>query len=101
MDKPDLTKIFNALPVSREVFACWFILQHCYAYRPFITKSIFTKEFEGDIHISLLEVEEEQQAKKLQEAIQQQAKEDAERRVKEEAVMKDIFMRTNIWDLKW
>lgn len=81
MDKPELTKIFNALPVSREVFACWFILQHCYAYRPFITKSIFTKEFEGDIHISLLEVEE-QQVKKLQEAIQQQAKEDAERRVK-------------------
>lgn len=63
MDKPDLTKIFNALPVSREFFACWFILQHCYAYRPFMTKSIFTKEFEGDIHISLLEVDEEQQAK--------------------------------------
>lgn len=81
MDKPDLTKIFNALPISREVFACWFILQHCYTYRPFITKSIFTKEFEGDIHISLLEVEE-QQVKKLQEAIQQQAKEDTERRVK-------------------
>lgn len=49
LDKPDLEKFFNIVPLIWEVFACWFLLQHCYAKRPFITKISFVKEFSGSI----------------------------------------------------
>ena len=91
LDKNDLEKIFNVLPVSWEVFACWFLLQHCYNYRPFITKAEFVKEFEGDVRISALDEKGKKEA----------AKEEEERSRKERVIVEEILNGRGLWDLKW
>lgn len=54
LDLPDLEKIFNIIPIlSWEIFASWFLLQHCYAYRPFLTKATFVEEYVGDVRESI------------------------------------------------
>ncbi len=50
LDYPDMEKMFNAFPSAKEVFICWFVLQHLRGYKPFITKITFTREFTGNIN---------------------------------------------------
>jgi hypothetical protein len=49
LDKPDMEKIHNLVPIANEIFICWFILQHLRGYKPFITKIQFERTFEGNI----------------------------------------------------
>lgn len=41
LDKPDLEKFYSL----GAGFRAWFILQHIYAYKPFLTKIVFEREF--------------------------------------------------------
>ena len=41
LDKPDLERFYS----YGAGFRAWFILQHRYGYRPFLTKIVFEKEF--------------------------------------------------------
>lgn len=87
LDLPDLEKAFNALPIASEIFASWFLLQHCYGYKPFVTKASFVKEFEGDIRTCKITEEE----------IQKALAKEAEIRRKEEEAMKAIISNINVW----
>jgi hypothetical protein len=49
LDKPDMEKIHNLVPIAAEAFICWFILQHLRGYKPFVTKITFERSFSGDI----------------------------------------------------
>ncbi|WBX77469.1 DUF3289 family protein [Tenacibaculum ovolyticum] len=46
LDKPDMTKFFS----YGAGFRAWFVLQHLYGYKPFVTKMAFNKEFKGTIN---------------------------------------------------
>ncbi len=45
LDKPDMQKFFY----YGAGFRAWFVLQHLYGYKPFVTKITFEKEFKGNI----------------------------------------------------
>ncbi|OEK08575.1 hypothetical protein A8C32_03750 [Flavivirga aquatica] len=45
LDKPDMQKFFY----HGAGFRAWFVLQHIYGYKPFVTKITFEKEFKGNI----------------------------------------------------
>jgi hypothetical protein len=49
LDKPDMEKIHNLVPIANETFICWFILQHLRGYKPFITRIQIKCNFEGNI----------------------------------------------------
>ncbi len=55
LDIPDMQKFFY----YGAGFRAWFVLQHLYGYKPFVTKMTFEKEFEGNIN----EGREERRAK--------------------------------------
>ena len=71
LDLPDLEKKFNIIPLAKETFICWFILQHLRGYKPFLTKIQFKKQFKGCLKIGgaerekIRKDEKEQKAKEL------------------------------------
>jgi hypothetical protein len=73
LDKPDMTHKFNTHFYVKEIFACWFALQHLRGYRPFITKITFDKEFSGNLNIGgrerkkQREIEEERKRRESEE----------------------------------
>ena len=49
LDLPDMEHGFNVIPSVGEAFVTWFILQHLRGYKPFITKVVIERTFEGTI----------------------------------------------------
>lgn len=58
LDLPDMEKLFNIVPGAKYIFMHWFILQHIYGYRPFITYATFEKSFEGNLQQTVQEIKQ-------------------------------------------
>ncbi|WBX78520.1 DUF3289 family protein [Tenacibaculum ovolyticum] len=61
LDKPDMQKFFS----YGAGFRAWFVLQHLYGYKPFVTKMAFNKEFKGTISEGREERRAEQKSKEI------------------------------------
>ena len=59
LDIPDMQKFFY----YGAGFRAWFVLQHLYGYKPFVTKMTFEKEFKGNINEGREERRAKQKAK--------------------------------------
>lgn len=64
LDIPDMQKFFY----YGAGFRAWFVLQHLYGYKPFVTKIRFEKEFKGNISEGREERLKKQQAEEAAEA---------------------------------
>ncbi|TWP22973.1 DUF3289 family protein [Apibacter muscae] len=78
LDLPDMEKLFNILPQASEIFAHWFILQHLYGYRPFVTQAVIEREFSGNIYYTRQENIKAQQA---EQAAKENEAQDAQQKV--------------------
>ncbi|MWB96620.1 DUF3289 family protein [Flavobacterium sp. GA093] len=68
LDLPDLQKIFNIIPLVKDVFVCWFILQHLRGFKPFLTKLKFEKKFSGNLQEGVAEREKMREGEREQKA---------------------------------
>lgn len=59
LDKPDLEKFYS----YGAGFRAWFVLQHLWGYKPFLTKITFEKEFSGNLNKGMFELIKENEEK--------------------------------------
>ena len=73
LNSPDMEKFYS----YGAGFRAWFVLQHLWSYKPFITKMTFIQEFKGNLNRGKAEINAERQ--RIKEAAEQKDKEKAQR----------------------